>query len=298
MLRHGLRWLLIAAICFVAAPAPIPGPAAESTVPDLPPVASGPLPTQDELAHLAQTDPVAMFAACRARFEEQVRTYTATMVKQERVFGVLHPEETVKIAVRVEPYAVTMIWTAGARQVKVGGFNLGKIEGAIYAVGENNGHTLVWRPDSWPATMSVSPTSDQARASSRYCIVEGAILHATERSYRAWLDAKERGKLNWRYVGTMNAPEIGGRRCHVVERTADPDELDRFVKTDPAPDPKSRPQDTMHTVRVFIDAENWLQVGSVLKRKDGELIGSYFFRDVVLNPTLPADQFKSKAFKK
>ena len=44
--------------------------------------------------------------------------------------------------------------------------------------------------------------------------------------------------------------------------------------------------------------ENWLAVGNVLKGVDGRLIGSYYFRDVELNPTFGQETFTLKGLKR
>ena len=49
---------------------------------------------------------------------------------------------------------------------------------------------------------------------------------------------------------------------------------------------------------MYIDKENWLQVGNVLKGEEGRLIGEYFFRDLKLNPDFPPDTFTREALKR
>ena len=63
----------------------------------------------------------------------------------------------------------------------------------------------------------------------------------------------------------------------------------------PTGNPSEKPQDAFSSVKVMIDAETWLQLGSELRRADGELVGMYYFRDVELNPTFGPDQFNPKA---
>jgi hypothetical protein len=46
---------------------------------------------------------------------------------------------------------------------------------------------------------------------------------------------------------------------------------------------------------VYIDKDTWLQIGSVLKDKDGKLLGEYIFRDIRLNPTFKPEQFQKAA---
>lgn len=253
----------------------------------------------DFVLHLAQTDPVAMLEACARHYREHHRGFTATLVKRERIAGTLHPEERIRIAVRDEPYAVQMVWEDGAREVRLAGLSLGKIEGVVYAVGANGGQMTVWRPSAvFAKTISLNPVGDQARAASRYSVTEAGLLQATERTLAAWSEMRRQGKLACKYLGTRPIPELGGRVCHEIQRTCDPPEVDPFLSREPKPNPASAPADAFRTVTVMIDAETWVQVGSELRRDDGDLIGAYYFRDVELNPTFAAKQFTAAGFKK
>jgi outer membrane lipoprotein-sorting protein len=49
---------------------------------------------------------------------------------------------------------------------------------------------------------------------------------------------------------------------------------------------------------MYVDKETWLQVGSVLKGEEGQLIGEYFFRDVKLNPRFKPGTFTRDALKR
>jgi outer membrane lipoprotein-sorting protein len=69
-------------------------------------------------------------------------------------------------------------------------------------------------------------------------------------------------------------PEVGDRDCYVLHRICAKPELDG-----------------VKDVTIYVDAETWLQVGSVLKDDKGLLIGSYYFRDIKLNPEFKKDQF-------
>jgi hypothetical protein len=191
-----------------------------------------------------------------------------------------------------------MIWEQGAREVKLGPISLGTVEGVVYG-GTNDGQMTVWRPTAmFGKTMPIGPATDQARAAARYSITEAGVCQAAERTLKAWAEVKRRGKLNWRHVGTNPVPELGGRVCHIIERTCDPAEVDPFLSTEPRPDATKFPADAFRTVAIMIDAEHRIQVGSLLKRADGELVGAYYFRDLELNPPLDANQFKPTSFKK
>jgi hypothetical protein len=349
MTRHWLSLLTVAAVCFVAAPAPNPV-ATSKVAPELPgeerpldeglparaqvsaaavgvaaAAASvhGSIPTRGqyaasavgaaaaaalsdaypltdaELAELVRTDPVAALDACRKRVKDEVKGYRATLHKRERLNGTLHDPEVITVAVRAEPYAVLMKWVSGAREVKVGRLSLGKVEGVLYAGRETGGRMVTHRPSAaLLPTTEVSPTGDQARASARYSIAEGSLFHAVERTYRAWTAAQRDGKLVWRYDGTKPIEQLGGRVCHVLTRISDPPVVDPFLMDEPPLDAKGREADASYTVTVMIDVQTWLQIGSEIRNKAGEPVGLYHFRDLVVNPTFPPDQFTREMLKR
>jgi hypothetical protein len=297
MARHWLSVVAVLVVCLAAAPSPAPvrtpdhAPVVPVVIQPLPPAAT---PTADKLEELARTDPVALLDACRRR-AAALHGYKATLVKRERVHGKLHDEEVVRTWVRADPYAVLMIWEKGAREV-LGAAN----EGALFVAGENNGKIKVWRPSArfLPKLIDAHPTDPAARASSRYAITEGGLLHAPERTYRAWSDARDHGRLFWKYEGTRPVGEVGGRVCHVVSRTCDPPVIDPFLMEQPPLDPGNRTADASKTVTVMIDAELGLQIGTRITNPEGDLVGEYYFRDVELNPHFPPDQFKPSALRK
>ena len=49
---------------------------------------------------------------------------------------------------------------------------------------------------------------------------------------------------------------------------------------------------------MYIDTENWLQVGNVLKGEENRLIGEYFFRDIKINPDFAPGTFSREALKR
>src|SRR5262249_31370191 len=51
-------------------------------------------------------------------------------------------------------------------------------------------------------------------------------------------------------------------------------------------------------LKVAFDTEHWLQVANVLTAEKGRTVGSYYFRDIVLNPDFAPDQFDRAAMTK
>jgi hypothetical protein len=114
--------------------------------------------------------------------------------------------------------------------------------------------------------------------------------------------AKENGKLDMDYLGTdgdwhkcgpdakvslgeqVVAP-AGNRACYVLRRHYTEEENDGVLE-----------------LKIFVDKQNWLQVGSIVEGKFEEpnskkryLIGEYYFRDIELNPKFSPNQFKESA---
>jgi hypothetical protein len=297
MIQSWVTLPFVCVLCFATNPLPDAPPPPTRTEPTAPTGTTKPA-TGDRLAELAKSDPVAFLGACRAKFQSSVKQYRATLVKRERIDGTLYPEEEIRIAVRENPYAVLFLWQRGARPAKLGGFNLGDIQGVLYAGRETKGEMIVWRPTAIFTQKGVDPTGDSARAAARFCLTEAGLGHALERTYRSWSEARDAGTATLSYVETRPVPEAGGRVCHVVRKVSKAPELDPFLMDEKAPDPATRPADAFTTVEVMVDAERGLQVGSVIRRADGELVASYYFRDVELNPSFGKDQFTPAALKK
>ena len=68
----------------------------------------------------------------------------------------------------------------------------------------------------WPVTLRTSAGTPALTPASRYAVTEGGLLHAPERTYRAWSDVKAKGRLHTKYEGKRKVEEVGGRV--VVER--------------------------------------------------------------------------------
>jgi hypothetical protein len=291
MVVKGLLFAGVAAVCALAVPrGPEPATAVTADPTDRVTL-DGHLPAPDQFLRLAQSDPVAMFEACVRRYKQEVRGFKAVLHKQERLKDKLCPPEVVRVAVREDPFAVQMIWDEGVRS---------DVAGTVYAAGENGGLMTVWRPSALILkTVPVNPRSDVATTASRYCVTDSSLSHAMYRSLMKWADAKARGELHYEFQGIKPVPEVGGRTCIVLHRTCVPDELDNFALDDQSVrNPGSDPAHAIHEITYFIDAQTWQQIGTLLKRADGQLVGSYFFRDVALNPSFPAGTFTSDGFKR
>jgi len=272
-------WFLFAALLTLPGTAAV-GPAPRAYPTQLPePITEGEddaLPTSAEIEKLARSDALAFLRECIRRYEKEVDGYTATLEKQEFLNGKLNPSEVVDVAFREEPFSVLMKWKSPP---------VGRADRALYVEGANDGKTLA-RPAGRAARFLVgivARDSDgpDARAAGRYPLPEFGLKKGTERTLAAWTDAQKRGNLKVEYLGTRAIAEAGKKECYVLRRTCDPPAEEGIV-----------------TVEVAFDTEHWLQVANVLTAERGRKVGSYYFRDIVLNPEFPPDQFEKAAMTK
>jgi hypothetical protein len=232
------------------------------------------LPTDEQMKRLAKEDPIAFLENCLRRYQRDVKGYSATFEKRERINGKLYDKEVIEVCFAEQPHRVCMKWLQGARRA----------QGAVYVEGENDGLMLV-RPNGrllGKVIVTKDPEGEEARDSGRYSLKEFGLRKAAERVYKTWSAARDNGTLFVEYLGEQKLKEAGDRVCYVLRRS-------RFQKPE---------ADGVMEVTIYVDKETWLQVGSVIKDKDGELIGSYYFRDLKLNPTFPSDQFKREALQR
>src|SRR5262249_27673824 len=94
----------------------------------------------------------------------------------------------------------------------------------------------------------------------------------------SWKAAKDKGELDVTFKGLHPLPE------------ADNKVVFHFLRKCAAPE-----NDGVMEQTLYIDKATWLQLGSVIKGKKGELIGEYYFRDIQLNPELKPNQFRREA---
>jgi hypothetical protein len=230
--------------------------------------------TNDDMVRLAKTDPIAFLEESIKRYEREVKGYTALLVKRERTAGGLNPEERVKIFFREKPFSVRMDWISGKDLASK----------TLFVQGEND-DKLVALPKGLlriAGLQKIDPTDKRALRRSRMPITEFGIKIGTQNALKAWKAARKRGDLKVVYGGVKRPAELGKRPCWEVKRVG-----------------YTRPEDDGITeVTFYFDTENWLQIGSILRGEDDRLIGSYFFRDVKLNPDFDESTFTPEALKK
>ena len=129
-----------------------------------------------------------MLEECLKRYTREVKGFTATLEKQERVHGQLHDVEVIRVAVQGDvpesPGAkpnvkVRMVWEQGAQKDPLGK----EMRGALYVEGGNKNQILTYRPDAVFTEWSIGAKESNARSASRYCIRETGLYQVMLRTH-------------------------------------------------------------------------------------------------------------------
>jgi hypothetical protein len=229
------------------------------------------LPDNARMEKLAQTDPIAFLENCLKHYDREVKGYTCLLHKQERLGGKLQPSELIEVSFREEPFSVLFDWKQGTRLA----------QRTLYVKGKYNDQ-LVVKPAGLASLVGVverDPNGADAKKSGRYPLTEFGIKVGMERTLAAWQAAAKQDALRVEFVGERKVKEAGDRACWVLRRTG-------YKKPE---------EDGITDFTTYFDKETWLQVGSVLKGADNQLLGEYFFRDIKLNPEFKDGTFTREA---
>jgi hypothetical protein len=217
-------------------------------------------------------DPITFLENCLHHYDKTVKGYSLLMYKQERIGGRLQSSERIKVRFKEHPFSVYFEWLEGARLA----------ERALYVKGENDDKALA-RPAK-PLyrlirgnVVRFDVDGPEARRSGRYTLNEFGLKKGTERTLAAWKKARRKKTLHVKYLGTHKVKELNDRRCYKFQAQYD----------EPS-------DDGLSELTVYIDEEHLLQVGSILKTEN-QLVATYFFRDIKLNPKFKKDQFQPAA---
>src|SRR5262249_47863315 len=211
---------------------------------ETPATSEGPAPAKEKnldaagMEKLARTDPMAFLRQAIQRYERDVRSYHALLIKQERVQGNLGPVEHVEVWFRESPFSVRMDWKKG----------FGLAARTAFVQGENNDQLLV-KPYGWRGLVGVilrDPEDAVAKKSSRYPITKFGLKIGMQNTLKAWEAADKRGDLQVLFKDTKKLPELGDRPCWELKRVGYP-----------VPEKDGITEETF-----YFDKQTWLQVGS------------------------------------
>ncbi len=229
------------------------------------------------LEEVAARDPMELVALGMKRYQENIKAYRCTLVKQERLDGKLSDVQEVEVRYRETPRSIYMLWHKNAGQAKR----------ALYMetddfVNEEGERLVRVEPAGAVARLFVSDLfvpvhGEQARKSSRRTIDECGFDSTFRLLERYNTKAKERGVLDLKYVGTG---EVDGRPTFVIVRQL----------------PEKDPENVYPDARMVMHLDQeWLlpvAVYSYADHEETELLGRYVFTRVELDPAFEQDAFK------
>jgi hypothetical protein len=271
-----MRSLLSLPLCMFLACSPT---VAESDGKEKPPEVATPKewrpPDNATMKQLAAKDPIAFLENCVRRYNQDVQCYRVKFHKRERINDKLYDAEEIDVCFREKPLSVRFSWTEGAR----------KAAATLYVEGENDGKLLV-KPNGAIASLAGivkrDPEGSDAKKSGRYSLKEFGLKNSTLRALASWKAAQAENGLHVELVGEEKVKEAGNKTCWILKRT-------KYKKPE---------RDGVIETTLYFDKETWLQVGSVVRGREGKLIGEYYFCDVQLNPKFDDDTFQREALEK
>ncbi len=229
------------------------------------------------LIELARRDPSGLLRLARQRCQRETGDFSCLFVKQERIKGILKPVEEIDARYRADPLSVFMIWRRGAGQARRALF----IDSQAFV--DRDGQRLARvEPAGVLLRLIVSdvmaPIHDaRARKASRRAIDEFGFRSSFELIERVNDLAAARNELDLRFEGEG---AVDGRATVILVR--------RLPYTGPGgryPDAK---------LILHLDQE-WLLPTAIYSYTDPEgheLLGSYVFAQVKLNPGFGEDDFQ------
>lgn len=236
------------------------------------------LPTNAEMEELLRKNPMAFLENTLEKYRREVKTgYHLTLRKREVIDGKELPSELIDVHYREKPYSVHFRWLEGA----------GKAQKILYVEGENKdrgGKTqMLVQPNGGflgKFVVSRDPRGPDARASAHYPLDDFGFYNNQTRTLKAWQTNFKRGTQKVEFLGMKKVKELDDRLCFSLRATT----------TTPV-------ADGVAELTSYFDAETWFQTGSIIKDKDGKLMGEYYFREVQLNPEFKPEQFTKDALK-
>ena len=209
-----------------------------------------------------------MMADCRARFAE-VRDYTCTFYKRERLDGVLSATHTMAFKARSSPlsfYIKCASPRAGREAIWIRGRNNGKV------VAHDAGLVKVLA-----GTMYLDPKGGVAMEDNRHPITEAGLGNLIETVCHRWDVELKPGATQVEFHPGM---KVGDRECTMIETTH----------------PRHDPGFVFHRVRLYIDDQlglpirlegyDWPKAGA-----PAELVEEYTYSHLKINPGLTDRDF-------
>jgi hypothetical protein len=216
--------------------------------------------------------PLRLIAEARQSIQG-IRDYTCLFVKQERLRGQLQPENLIDMKVRNQPFSVYLRWLKPQNLVG---------QEACYVTGANNGMLRVHATGIAGSVgfMSVEPTDARVMQNNRHPITDAGIGRLIEKYGQRWEMERQLNKTQVR-IGEF---DYNQRRCVRVETIHPDNSSGRFYTY------RSLVYFDKGThLPIRVESYDWPKQGGPA---GGELIESYSYANLRLNPGLGDEVFK------
>jgi hypothetical protein len=223
--------------------------------------------TLSRLEKLAKTDHIALLEYCLENYRANFKSYTATLVKQERIRGVIGKEQTVDVKFMQQPFSVAMKWTENPSQA----------DRIIYVDGKYDNKMMV-RPANgliralFPAVLR-DPRCKDAKAASLRTIDQFGFENSIMSLLKVYRQAKKQNHLKEDFGGYA---EVAGRKAIVLIRYLPPE--NNYLA---------------HKTVIFIDLESMVPicVEAYGWGNSPELIFRYVHKNLKLNVHMTDEDF-------
>ncbi len=229
----------------------------------------------DENEEFARRDPMGFLNHCWDQYKSNVSDYRCTFTKHERINGEYKPEQIADVRFSEKPFSVDMTFTK----------NIGECARALYVADkwlDDEGNQQAWaKPGGAIVRLLISKILQpihgaRAQKASRRTIDQFGFGKSFELILYYSVKAQKEDALTLRYVGEGS---IDGRPTYQFERVLpfDGDESNY-------PD---------HLLEFHVDKEWLLPVACIAYSDQAgkDLLGSYIYTDVVLNPGYTPEDF-------
>jgi len=215
-------------------------------------------------------DPLGLIRRAQKNYQEFVRDYTCTFIKQERINGHLKDPEKIEVWFKESPFSVLMNW----HEPK------GPVDTLLYVEKEGN-KTILVHPAGLAGLLvhTVRRDIDDPRLKKSSLRTPagfgfGRVLEGMVSTYE---EADKNGDLVIEY---LESKVQDGRECLVLRRTL----------------PMDKGYDTLYAVLyIYLDKEYLLPTRTEGYDTAGNLIGCYAYLDVRFNRGLRDDLFSARA---
>jgi hypothetical protein len=152
-------------------------------------------------------EPLKLIAGARAAYAK-IKDYSCTLIKRERIDGVLSPNHVVTLRVRKEPFSVSMLWQEPKDS---------EGQEVVYVAGKYDGKMRVKASGLLGALgfLTLATDDPRTRKESKHKVSEAGIGNLLEQFGKGW-EAEQKWKQTQVRIGTFT---FAKRKCTRVELT-------------------------------------------------------------------------------